>query len=93
MRRNQVMWMVCRENVLTVLPILALALIAVTAVAAVNTLTVGAGAAVALWFIPLGWLAPLGAGALAVRRRSSRTACSAACRSLRRDSSVRRRTI
>ncbi|MFC4116555.1 FtsX-like permease family protein [Nonomuraea zeae] len=64
MRRDQVMWMVCRENVLTVLPILTLALLAVAAVASVNAMVEGAGPAVMVSFIPFGWLVPRGAGAL-----------------------------
>ncbi|GAA2387093.1 ABC transporter permease [Nonomuraea africana] len=64
MRRGQVMWMVCGENVLTVLPVLVLALAAVVAVASVSAMTEGAGPAAMVSFIPFGWLTPLGGGAL-----------------------------
>jgi putative ABC transport system permease protein len=64
MRRRQVMGMVCGENALTVLSVLALALTAVVAVAAVYAMTEGAGVNVMVTFVPLGWLAPLAGGAL-----------------------------
>lgn len=80
MRRGQVMRMVCGENVLTVLPSLALALAAAAALASVQAVTAGAGLAVAASFVPFGWIALLGgcalpaalAGSLLVVRTSMR---------------------
>ncbi|MEU7000058.1 ABC transporter permease [Nonomuraea sp. NPDC046570] len=64
MRRGQVMRMVCWESVLTVVPVLVLALAATAWTVLVHSASEPTGLANMLLFIPFDWLAPLGGGAL-----------------------------
>ncbi|WP_186403726.1 ABC transporter permease [[Actinomadura] parvosata] len=65
MRRGRLAGMACWESVLTVVPVLVLALAACAWLVAVQAASEPGGVAGTLSFIPFGWLAALGGGALA----------------------------
>ncbi|MBB6555589.1 FtsX-like permease family protein [Nonomuraea rubra] len=80
MGRGQVTRMACWESVLTVVPVLVLALAATVWTVLVCAASEPGGLAALVSFIPFGWLAPLGAGAILAALAGSVLAVRAAMR-------------
>ncbi|GAA4939770.1 FtsX-like permease family protein [Nonomuraea thailandensis] len=80
MGRGQVTRTVCWESVLTVVPVLVLALAATVWTVLVCAASEPGGLAALTSFIPFGWLAPLGAGAMLAALAGSGLAVRAAMR-------------